>query len=770
MQNLHNIYKPALDCARRSMYLINTIRQLILSRVNMYRSLIQMTDNMTAGKTNKTDFGTCMQNRELSWLKFNERVLEEAAPGANPPLERLKFISVFTENLDEFFMIRVGSLTDYMLFAPDYFDNKTGMNAGEQLDAVFRQMPALCALRDRYCSDVEKDLARSGLQRLKMSESDPADAKQTENYFVREILPLLSPQIIDAGHPFPHIDNKRLHIAVTLVHKNNPVFGLIAMPNAAERLYFPGGGNRYILLEDIVFHYASLAFHPYKITEKTILAVTRNADLNTEKDDWPDEKIDYRKFMQQLLKKRRRLAPVRLELQYDVGGAMKSFFCEKLNVEKKQVFLSSCPLDLSYYIKLEEKAKTDEEKMLIRAAHIPADTLPAEKKQDIIKRVLKKDMLFSYPYESFSPFLDMLRNACEDPAVISIKTTLYRIDVHSKMAETLIRAAENGKDVIVLMELRARFDEENNIEWSQRFEEAGCRVIYGLPGYKVHSKICLITRKDRGQIQYITQIGTGNYNEKTVRLYTDLSIITANREIGEDAALFFNGLLLGEPSGDYNRFLVAPGHFKQEIIRRIERERDKARSGEAAGIVIKCNSLTDREVIMKLIEASQCGVSISMIVRGICCLIPRIPGYTENITVISIVGRFLEHSRIYCFGAGDDKELYISSADLMTRNTERRVEIACPVSDPEAKGKICGMLETMLSDNIKAWEQFSDGGYVLRKPSGSPAVNSQEIFIEKARVKAESALAGGGGGGKVKRSGFFRNIVKILRQIFSGIK
>ncbi|MDR0493495.1 MAG: polyphosphate kinase 1 [Nitrososphaerota archaeon] len=698
-----------------------------------------MTNITSTIEQDKVNIDRCMQNRELSWLKFNERVLEEASFTANPPLERLKFISIFSSNLDEFYMIRVGSLTDCMLFVPEYFDNKTGMTAEQQLDAIFKQTTSLYALRDHYFFAVLEDLSKSGINHLKMSDLNQSECKKVEKQFVRDIMPLLSPQIIDNRHPFPHLDNKQLHIAVTLEHKRNSLFGLIAVPRTLERIIFLETSS-FVLLEDVIYYFSHIAFKPYKVQNKTILSVTRNADIKTD-EGVLDEDIDYRQFMQKLLKKRQRLTPVRLELQYAVKKTFIEFFCEKLKLKDAQVFLSSTPLDLTYHCKLEEKIEIENRRKLVKPVHIPCDIYPTDKKISLIKHVQKTDLLLSHPYESILPFLEMIKQAAEDPTVLSIKITLYRLDSQSKLAESLIRAAENGKEVIVLMELRARFDEANNIEWSKRLDEAGCRVIYGPTSYKVHSKICLITKKENGKIQYITQIGTGNYNEKTAKQYTDLSLITANQEIGKDTAIFFNNLLLGNLEGKYTYLWVAPNYYKQNILQCIENEQKKAENGESGRIIIKCNSLTDKEVIIKLIEAAQSGVKISMIVRGICCLIPGVPQLTENITIISIIGEFLEHSRIYCFGTGNNKKIYISSADLMTRNTERRIEITCPVLDEDIKQRIFEMLETMLLDNTKAREHFSDGRYVLRHSPIDQTINSQKIFTDQARTNAARTLA-----------------------------
>ena len=679
----------------------------------------------------------CMQNRELSWLKFNERVLQEANRTETPLLERLKYISIFTSNLDEFFMVRVGTLTDYAQFDKKYSDNKTGMSAQEQLDEIFRAAAPLYELRGQAFSSVMEGLMRHNIQLVKTQGLNASELKMLKKHFTLDIMPLLSPQIIDSRHPFPHLTNKQLHIAVTLENKKGLLFGLIAIPTDMDRLVFLEDGGRFVLLEDLVWNFSELVFSMYNLVEKNVIAVTRNADISTE-EEFLDEDIDYRLHMKNLLKKRRRLSPVRLELAYPARREMLEFLCEKLSLSTPQVFYSAAPLDLSFCFSLERLIGRETAMRLVWPAHIPAEALPADRKGDMMKIAsADKDLLFSYPFESISPFLTLIRQAAEDFSVLSIKITLYRIDVQSKLAESLIFAAENGKEVIVLMELRARFDENNNIEWAQRLEEAGCRVIYGLAGFKVHSKVCLITRKEHGKIQYITQIGTGNYNEKTAKLYTDLSLVTANQDIGRDAASFFSDLLLGNLDGEYSHLWVAPGSFKSNILQCIEDERQIVQGGKPGSVIIKCNSITDKEIIEKLAEASRDGVKISIIARGICCLVPQIANATENIRVISIVGKFLEHSRIFCFGTGSEKKIYISSADLMTRNTQRRVEVACPILDSDLKNRVFGMLETMLMDNTQAWEQFSDGRYVLRHmPGADIAINSQEFFTKEANINA----------------------------------
>ncbi|MCL2890847.1 MAG: polyphosphate kinase 1, partial [Methanomassiliicoccaceae archaeon] len=651
----------------------------------------------------RAEISGCMQNRELSWLKFNRRVLEESDFRANTIVDRLKFIYIFCSNLDEFFMVRVGSLTDYMMFAPGYFDNKTGMSAGEQLNAVYAKMPELYSLAERYYSAVVNELAENGVHHLRMRDLDAKDEGSMRIHFEENILPILSPQLADKKRPFPHIGNKRIHVAVNLSDENEKLFGLIAVPRTLDRVVPIEGVNRFVLLEDLICHFAHLVFEPHHVKERTILAVTRNADINTEDGSF-DEDADYRLFLQEQINMRQRLAPVRLEFQDEVSDDIRKFFTKKSGLKDKQVFVTSVPLDVSYCFRLEDNLSEELKKILSRPAHVPADVYPGDRKTGLMKIVHKKDVLFSYPFESISHFVDMIKEAANDPSVLSIKITLYRLDLQSRLVESLIRAAEKGKEVVVLMELRARFDETNNIEWSKRLDEAGCQVIYGLPKYKVHSKICLITSVESGGIVHVTQIGTGNYNERTAKVYTDLSVITSDPYIGNDAVRLFNNLLLGNLDGKYDRLWVAPRGLKQNILDNIDAEKQKGVNGR---IIIKCNSLTDRDVIMKLADASQNGVRISMIVRGICCLIPGVPGLTDNISVISIIGRFLEHSRIYCFGGGDEMRMFISSADLMTRNTERRVEIAVPVLDADIKARIYGMLETMLKDNTKAWEQMN---------------------------------------------------------------
>lgn len=677
------------------------------------------------------------ENRELSWLKFNLRVLEEANCETTPAFERLKFISIFTSNLDEFYMVRVGSLHDLALADDNAPDNKSGLTAGEQLEAIYEKTPALYAKRDRAYWKVSEALAQHHIQRPDFEELSPAEKKYVEKYFKKSILPLLSPQVVDSMHPFPHLNNKQPYVAAVLRHGKNKCYGLIPVfPALGRVIVLPESELRFLLLEDVILHYAEMVFELYDVLEKTVICVTRNADIDTDEGLY-DADIDFRQHMKTILKKRARLAPVRLETAAPLSDEFREFLCGQLALDTNQVFVSQSPLNMSYVFSLEDLLPSSVKQLLLNAPFQPQDTPDVRLYQSMIKQVVKKDILLCYPFESMKPFLNLIREASSDPDVLAIKITLYRISRESKLAEYLIEAAENGKEITVLMELRARFDEQNNIEWAQRLEEAGCNVIYGFDGYKVHSKICLISRKDRSRIQHITQIGTGNYNEKTSRLYTDLSLITADPVICDDAVNFFKNMALSNLEGTYGKLWVAPYSLKSNVMKSIDREIAKAKQGGKASILMKMNSLTDRDVIDKLAEASQCGVPVRLIIRGICCLIPGIPGKTENITVVSIVGRFLEHTRVYCFGMDGDTSLYIASADMMTRNTQRRVEIACPVEDPKLKERIRRMLELMLADTVKGRVLHRDGEYRFRAREPFDEA-CQEFFMHKAIERAKN--------------------------------
>ena len=669
-------------------------------------------------------------NRELSWLKFNERVLEEAENQEVPLCERLTFASIYQSNLDEFFMVRVGSLYDQTLLDKKICENKTGMTSQEQIDAILKQTKLINKRKEAVYEELMARVAEQGIRILRFNELDEDGARYLEGYFKSEIAPLISPTVIGRRQPFPFLKNKEIYAVAVLGAKGKKDrLGIIpCTSNIFGRLIVvPGMPGTYMLAEELILHFAPVVFKGYKIKSKSLLRITRNADIDA--DALYDEDLDYREFMAGLIKQRKKLAPIRLELSRDMDKKGIAVLCEYLELDENHVFMSSTPLDLSFVFQIQDLLRKNPE--LYFPKRTPQKSNQFQDGKSIIAQIKEEDKLLSYPYESIRPFLHLLTEAAEDPDVISIKMTLYRVAKQSKVVEALIEAAENGKEVVVLVELRARFDEENNIEWSRRLEDAGCQVIYGLDGYKVHSKLCLITRKNAGQVEYITQIGTGNYNEKTSRLYTDLSLMTSNVEIGLEASNVFQALSKGEVVEHTRHLLVAPKCLQNKVLGMLDEEIAHARNGEEAYAGFKLNSLTDKKIIDKLIEASESGVKIDMIIRGICCLIPGVEGKTENIRIISIVGRFLEHSRIYIFGSKERRKYYIASADFITRTTVRRVEVAAPVYNDKLKTKLQEMFDVMLSDNQKARKLEADGNY-HRVSNDLTPVNAQEYFYAEA--------------------------------------
>ena len=666
------------------------------------------------------------QNRELSWLQFNARVLAEAEDENVPLLERFKFLAIFTSNLDEFFMIRVGSLCDMAAVDKEHTDSKSGLTAKEQLHLIYKAVEPLYARRDAAFSDVDSKLSAIGLRRLTMDSLAPDEQKYIKRYFKDIIAPVLSPQIVDSHHPFPHLEGKVLHIAALLSHKKTERLGLLPVPASLPPVVFlPETPSRYILTEDILLAYADHVFEMYDVLEKTVLCVTRNADIQVDDETFGVEGGDFRKKMEKLLRQRRRMAVVRVEINRPISDHFKEHFRSRFEVSDAQIFLSrTAPLKLGYAFSLGEHLPEKKRAFLSDAPFTPQQPAMLSAGQSLLKAALQRDILLSYPYESMEPFLQMIREAANDPAVLAIRITIYRLASKAKLVEYLCAAAENGKDVTALIELRARFDEQNNIDWSERMEEAGC-------------KICLITRRERGAVRHITQVGTGNYNEKTAKQYTDVSLITADERIGQDAGAFFNNMALGNLSGRYSRLFVAPTSLKNNILALMDEQIAKGKDGY---ILLKFNSLTDIDVIAKLREASCAGVTVEMIVRGICCLLPGVPDHTENITVTSIVGRFLEHSRIYVFGRGDEEKMYISSADLMTRNTERRVEIACPIDDPAVRTRLHDILYAMQHDTVKARVLQPDGTY-CKKPAVQDPICAQDLLMQQAIENARKQAA-----------------------------
>ena len=668
--------------------------------------------------------------RELSWLKFNERVLEEAENPEVPLCERLTFASIYQSNLDEFFMVRVGSLYDQTLLDKKIRENKTGMTSQEQIDAILKRTKQINKRKEAVYEELMERVAEQGIRILRFNELDEEGAAYLERYFESEIAPLISPTVVGRRQPFPFLRNKEIYAVAVLGSKGKKDrLGIIpCTSNIFGRLIaVPGMQGTYMLAEELILHFAPAVFKGYKIKSKSLLRITRNADIDA--DALYDEDLDYREFMEGLIKQRKKLAPIRLELSRDIDKKGIVVLCEYLELDESHVFISSTPLDLSFVFQIQDLLRKHTE--LYFPKRTPQRSDQFQDGKSIIEQIREEDKLLSYPYESIRPFLHLLTEAAEDPDVISIKMTLYRVAKQSKVVEALIEAAENGKEVVVLVELRARFDEENNIGWSRLLEDAGCQVIYGLDGYKVHSKLCLITRKNGGQVEYITQIGTGNYNEKTSRLYTDLSLMTANVEIGLEASNVFQALSKGEVVEHSEHLLVAPKCLQNKVLAMLDEEIAHARNGEEAYAGFKLNSLTDKKIIDKLIEASEAGVKIDMVVRGICCLIPGVEGKTENIRIISIVGRFLEHSRIYIFGNSKRRKYYIASADFMTRNTVRRVEVAAPVYDERLQNKLQDMFDIMLADNQKARYLDAEGNY-HRVINEEAPLNSQEYFYAQA--------------------------------------
>ncbi|MCM1330583.1 MAG: polyphosphate kinase 1 [Ruminococcus sp.] len=680
----------------------------------------------------------CYDNRELSWLKFNERVLEEAADKSVPLCERLMFAAIFQSNLDEFFMIRVGSLYDRTLVDSEDRDNKTDMTCSEQLAAIFKRAAELVTARDEAYRGVMAELEKHGVEQVDFSALDGKEEDYLKVYFTTEILPLISPQVIDKRHPFPFLKNKEIYAVAHLESKSSVKLAIVPASGSFSRIIFlPGAKHRFMLVEELILHYMPLIFENYKILDKSLMRITRNADINMEEALY-DHDVDLRDVMSELLKKRKKLSPVRMELSRKLGSEAVEYLCEKLELSKEQVFRLKTPLDLSFVYPLRSKLE-DSLPLLFFGRADPQHSREVIKDAPMIPQIARRDILLSYPFESIKPFLRLLVEAAHDPSVVSVKITLYRVASDSKVIDALISAAENGKDVLVLVELRARFDEENNIGWSQRLERAGCNVIYGPESLKVHSKLLLITRKTSGgKIEYITQIGTGNYNEKTSALYTDLSLMTANRDIGDEAAAVFNALSTGSLVEHMGKLLVAPLCLQNKIIEMIDGEIAAAKRGEDGFIGLKLNSLTDKTLMDKLVEASQSGVKVRMVIRGICCLAAGVEGYTENIEITSIVGRYLEHSRIYIFGTPERRKIYISSADFMTRNTLRRVEVAVPIYDSHVRSRIMHIFDVLIRDNVKARKMSPDGTYSRVTAEGEP-IDSQSAFIREAYENAAKA-------------------------------
>lgn len=704
------------------------------------------------------------QNRELSWLRFDQRVLEEARDKSVPLLERMKFVAIFTSNLDEFFMIRVGSLYDMVQTDEKHRDSRSGMTPQEQLDAIYEAVAPLYKERDKTYTEIKKELSPYGVCGLDFKELEADEKKYVKKYFKEQILPVLSPQIVDSSHPFPHLLNKDIYVTASL-NKKEQMLGIVPVPTyVSDILMLPGHDIRYIRMEKVIMEYLHLVFDQYEVSDPNYICVTRNADVSPN-DEALEVTDDFRKLMQNTLHKRRRMAVVRLETAEKLSAKMQEYFCEKFKITPAQIFRTKMPMKLDYMFSIAGNLPESMKRSLVYEPFSPQKSAHVQE-GSMLKQVKKQDILLFYPYESMDPFLKLIKDASADPNVMTIKITIYRLAKKARLVEYLCAAAENGKEVTVLIELRARFDEQNNIDWSERLEEAGCRVIYGFDGYKVHSKICLITYRNRNEIRYITQVGTGNYNEKTAAMYTDLSLMTADPRIGQDAAEFFKNMSIGNLQGSYQYLIVSPVSLKSSILQMMDEEIRKGKDGR---IVMKMNSVTDVDFIRKVSEASRAGVRVDLIVRGICCILPGVPEYTENVRVMSVVGRYLEHPRIFSFGTGKEQKIYIGSADMMTRNTEKRVEVACPVLDEQIRRQINHDLKVMLSDNVKARVMQKDGTYTKRKlkdESAGEMIDSQAVFMEEALKAAEEVQKKEQAKAQKKSGGFATNLVrKILHML-----
>ncbi|MFV0364437.1 MAG: polyphosphate kinase 1 [Suipraeoptans sp.] len=679
------------------------------------------------------------QNRELSWLRFNQRVLQEAKDSSVPLLERMKFVAIFTSNLDEFFMIRVGSLFDMAHADAEAIDSRSGMTPYEQLDKIYEAVAPLYKERDQTYTEIKKLLNPYGVLGLDYKELDAAEKKYVKKHYKEQIIPILSPQIVDANHPFPHLLNKEIYVTANLKKNNKLKKAIIPVPSyVSDILYLPGDDVRYIRMEKVILENMELTFDGYEVSEKNYICVTRNADIAPD-DESLDITDDFRKLMKKTLNKRQRMMVVRLETAEKLSAEMERFFCSMFEITSNQIFRTKMPMKLEYIFSMSNNLAESVKKTLVDKSFTPQRS-PYVADGRITDQIRNRDLLLYYPYQSMNPFLTLVKEASVDPEVLTIKITIYRLAAKARLVEYLCAAAENGKEVTVLIELRARFDEENNIGWSERLEEAGCHVQYGFENFKVHSKVFQITyrrqnEKRQNEISYITQIGTGNYNEKTATMYTDFSFITADKGIGEDASNFFKNMSIGDLNAVYKYLIVAPNTLKQKVLELVDEEIAKGYDGK---VVMKMNSLTDIDFIEKIIEASKVGVKIDLQIRGICCVLPGIEGYTDNITVSSIVGRYLEHPRVFCFGKGEEQRIYMGSADMMTRNTEKRVEVAVPLLDSSIKEQMNHYLKILFNDNVKGRIMNSDGTYEFKEQT-QPLINAQFSFMKES-IEAESKV------------------------------
>lgn len=713
------------------------LRRLI--EKNFKIKIIIKSERRSNMKENKNTVLPCYDNRELSWLKFNERVLEEAEDERVPLCERLTFVNIFSTNLDEFFRVRVGSIYDQMLISDKKRENKTYMTSSEQLESIYKNTKELLKKKDRVYDKLIDKLKLYNIQIVGFDKLRKEETQYMEYYFRTNVMPLLSPQIIGKKHPFPFLNNQEIYAVALVSNKNREKICIVPCGGSmfSRLIQVFSNKNKYMLIEEVILHFMPQIFENYNVESKSLIRITRNADIDIDIDEiFADEDISYRESMEELIRMRKKLCPIRMEYSRVLDEKVIKSLCKELGLNKKQTFYSKAPLDLSFVFKIQDILRNNRELFFKR--RVPQISKNIDENKSMMEQIENKDILLSYPFESMTSFINLLKEVAHNENVASIKMTLYRVAKNSQVVEALIDAAEHGKEVVVMVELRARFDEQNNIEWSRRMEDAGCRIIYGIDHTKVHSKICLITYTKDNKVKHISQIGTGNYNEKTSKLYTDLSLMTANEEIAKEVGKVFNKICMEEVMEKTKHLLVSPKCMQNKIADLIDGEIKKVEEGKTGYIGMKFNSLTDKVLIEKLIEASQKGVKIDLVIRGICCLIAGVKEYTENVTVKSIVGRYLEHSRIYIFGTEDDRKIYISSADLMTRNTVRRVEVAAPIYDENIKKRVSKMFDIMLQDNIKGRYMKSDGKYYRPEiTEGETLIDSQEYFFEESYGKIE---------------------------------
>ena len=704
----------------------------LINKVFKIKFFIKLESERKNMKEKKYTVLPCYDNRELSWLKFNQRVLEEAEDKKVPLCERLTFLNIFCTNLDEFFRVRVGSIYDQMLISDRKRENKTYMTSSEQLTQIYKETKNLINTKDETYDELMDEVKQYGVQIVGFDKLSKEENNYMEYYFKTNVMPLLSPQIIGKKHPFPFLNNQEIYAVALVSNKNREKICIVPCGGSVlNRLVkvFPNK-EKYMLIEEIVLHYMPQIFENFKVESKSLIRITRNADIDID-EIFADEEVSYRESMEEMIRMRKKLSPIRMEYTRVLDEKVIKSLCKELKINKKQIFYSKTPLDLSFVFKIQDILRNNKELFFKR--RVPQISKEIDENKSMLEQIENKDILLSYPFETMTSFIDLLKEAAHNKNVVSIKMTLYRVAKNSQVVEALIDAAEHGKEVVVMVELRARFDEQNNIEWSRRMEDAGCRIIYGIDHTKVHSKICLITYTKDNQVKHISQIGTGNYNEKTSKLYTDLSLMTANEEIAKEVGKVFNKICMEQVMEKTKHLLVSPKCMQNKIVDLIDEEIKKVQEGKEGYIGLKFNSLTDKVLTEKLIEASQKGVKIDLVIRGICCLIAGVPGYTENITVKSIVGRYLEHSRIYIFGKENEDKIFISSADLMTRNTIRRVEVAAPVYDEKIKTRVCNMFNIMLKDNVKGRIMKSDGKYYRPEvKDGEQKIDSQEHFFAEA--------------------------------------